>query len=76
MRYVIVAGARPNFMKVAPIMDAFHRARSGDSVTLVHTGQHYDAAMSGDFFRDLGLPSPTLSWVSVQDPTPNRRPRS
>ena len=60
MRYVIVAGARPNFMKVAPIIDAFHRARSGASVTLVHTGQHYDAAMSGDFFRDLGLPQPDV----------------
>ena len=60
MRYVIVAGARPNFMKVAPIIDAFRRAESEHSLTLVHTGQHYDAAMSGDFFRDLGLPQPDV----------------
>src|ERR1700676_5234776 len=47
-------------MKVAPILEAFQRARAEDSVILVHTGQHYDAAMSGDFFRDLGLPQPDV----------------
>lgn len=60
MKYVIVAGARPNFMKVAPILDAFRSARSEHSLILVHTGQHYDASMSGDFFRDLGLPQPDV----------------
>ncbi len=60
MKFVMVAGARPNFMKVAPILDAFKRARSEHSMILVHTGQHYDAAMSGDFFRDLGLPRPDV----------------
>jgi len=54
----VVAGTRPNFMKVAPI----HRAldRRGIEVRLIHTGQHFDATMSEVFFRDLGLPSPAL----------------
>jgi UDP-N-acetylglucosamine 2-epimerase (non-hydrolysing) len=60
VKYVIVAGARPNFMKVAPILEAFRSGRSEHSLVLVHTGQHYDAAMSGDFFRDLGLPQPDI----------------
>ncbi len=56
----LVAAARPNFMKVAPL----HRALAAQSwckVRLVHTGQHYDAAMSDAFFRDLGMPQPELS---------------
>ncbi len=57
----LVAAARPNFMKIAPVHRAL--ADSGDwcRVRLVHTGQHYDAAMSDAFFRDLGLPQPNLS---------------
>jgi UDP-N-acetylglucosamine 2-epimerase (non-hydrolysing) len=51
-----VAGARPNFMKIAPVMKAF--AETGISAQLVHTGQHYDAAMSDGFFADLGIPLP------------------
>lgn len=51
-----VAGARPNFMKIAPIMAAF--AETGIAVQLLHTGQHYDAAMSDGFFADLGIPPP------------------
>jgi UDP-N-acetylglucosamine 2-epimerase (non-hydrolysing) len=56
MRVLVVAGARPNFMKVAPILRAlkFH----GHEGVLVHTGQHYDARMSDAFFRDLELPAP------------------
>jgi len=53
---LVVAGARPNFMKVAPIvaaLDAGHIPRF-----LVHTGQHYDAAMSDTFFAELGIPAP------------------
>jgi UDP-N-acetylglucosamine 2-epimerase (non-hydrolysing) len=55
---VLVAGTRPNFMKVAPI----HRALSarGRDVRLLHTGQHFDAAMSEVFFADLGLPRPDI----------------
>ncbi|MBN8610208.1 MAG: UDP-N-acetylglucosamine 2-epimerase (non-hydrolyzing) [Deltaproteobacteria bacterium] len=52
-----VVGARPNFMKIAPVMRAVERAGFAD-VALVHTGQHYDAAMSDVFFTDLGMPRP------------------
>lgn len=57
MRIVHVVGARPNFMKVAPVMRAI-AARGFAEQRLVHTGQHYDAAMSDVFFEDLGLPEP------------------
>lgn len=56
MRVMLVAGARPNFMKVAPVLRALNA--SGDEVILVHTGQHYDYEMSGAFFEDLELPEP------------------
>lgn len=56
MLAVCVAGARPNYMKVKPVMDAL--ADRGVDVVLVHTGQHYDAAMSDVFFADLGLRLP------------------
>jgi len=60
MRIVTVAGARPNFVKVAPILRAFAAARPPAQVEslLVDTGQHYDEAMSAALFRDLELPSP------------------
>jgi UDP-N-acetylglucosamine 2-epimerase (non-hydrolysing) len=55
-----VVGARPNFMKMAPIIAAINR-RSGEiSQTLVHTGQHYDEAMSAVFFGDLRMPEPDI----------------
>ncbi|MBN2491969.1 MAG: UDP-N-acetylglucosamine 2-epimerase (non-hydrolyzing) [Planctomycetes bacterium] len=54
----VVAGARPNFVKVAPVLRAL-RGR-GVEVRLVHTGQHYDDAMSRAFFRDLGIPAPEV----------------
>ncbi len=63
MKFVIVAGARPNFMKVAPILTAFLR-RNGPSageVLLVHTGQHYDKKMSEDFFSDLDIAAPDIN---------------
>lgn len=56
MHVVCVAGARPNFMKVKPVMDALE-AR-GAQTTLVHTGQHYDPLMSQVFFEDLGIRAP------------------
>jgi UDP-N-acetylglucosamine 2-epimerase (non-hydrolysing) len=56
VRAVCVAGARPNFMKVKPVMDALEER--GAQVALVHTGQHYDAAMSEVFFAELGLRPP------------------
>jgi UDP-N-acetylglucosamine 2-epimerase (non-hydrolysing) len=58
-RLTIVAGARPNFMKVAPILDAARKV-AGLSAQLVHTGQHYDDRMSAQFFRELDLPEPDL----------------
>src|SRR5579883_286019 len=53
----VVAGARPNFMKVAPLLSALS-ADADFSTCLIHTGQHFDHNMSGQFFRDLGLPDP------------------
>lgn len=64
MRVDVIAGARPNFMKIAPIIRAIDaRADAGGPVRfrLVHTGQHYDAKMSGDFFTQLGIPKPHVN---------------
>ena len=85
LKLILVAGARPNFMKVAPLIHAIHRhnevvglalrgqsrpdcARSASATTsppfdyrLVHTGQHYDAAMSEIFFKELGIPAPDVN---------------
>ncbi|MDX6762440.1 MULTISPECIES: non-hydrolyzing UDP-N-acetylglucosamine 2-epimerase [Streptomyces] len=55
-RIVCVAGARPNYMKTKPVMDALERR--GAEVVLVHTGQHYDESMNDVFFRDLGIRPP------------------
>lgn len=60
----IIAGARPNFMKIAPIIRALDaRAAAGGALRfrLVHTGQHYDPRMSGDFFTQLGIPTPDVN---------------
>ena len=56
MRLAVVAGARPNFMKVAPILRA--ASELGHEALLLHTGQHYDDAMSASFFRDLSMRPP------------------
>jgi UDP-N-acetylglucosamine 2-epimerase (non-hydrolysing) len=55
-----VVGARPNFMKVAPVMEAL-REHAGISQVLVHTGQHYDSTMSDVFFHQLGMPQPDVN---------------
>ena len=55
-----IVGARPNFMKIAPIMRAFSRADSALSAQLLHTGQHYDAAMKHSFFDQLHIPEPDM----------------
>jgi UDP-N-acetylglucosamine 2-epimerase (non-hydrolysing) len=65
MKCISVVGARPNFMKIAPIMRAIdkHNSTSGAKLienTLVHTGQHYDYEMSQVFFEDLKLPEPDI----------------
>ena len=54
MKALVVAGNRPNFMKVAPILGAL--SAEGHTGVLVHTGQHYDLQMSDAFFHDLDLP--------------------
>src|SRR5215208_7451476 len=60
LKVINVVGARPNFMKVAPVVDAM-RARAEEFAPLVvHTAQHYDERMSAAFFRDLGLPEPDV----------------
>jgi UDP-N-acetylglucosamine 2-epimerase (non-hydrolysing) len=58
-RVICVAGARPNFIKIKPVLDALER-RAVETV-LVHTGQHYDAGMSGVFFEELGIRPPDHS---------------
>jgi UDP-N-acetylglucosamine 2-epimerase (non-hydrolysing) len=60
MKIILVAGARPNFMKIAPLMAAF-QARPEIAPILVHTGQHYDRAMSDLFFQQLGIPGPDVN---------------
>jgi UDP-N-acetylglucosamine 2-epimerase (non-hydrolysing) len=59
MKALNVVGARPNFMKIAPIVEVMQRT-SGIEQLLVHTGQHYDEGMSDVFFRDLGIPVPDI----------------
>lgn len=59
MKAAVIAGARPNFVKVAPLLTALHEA--GVEAPLVHTGQHYDHAMSEAFFEDLGMAPPDVN---------------
>lgn len=61
MQITLIAGARPNFMKIAPIIHAIKKAKDeGHNINyrLVHTGQHYDRNMSGSFFEELNIPDP------------------
>jgi len=60
LKVLLIAGARPNFMKVAPIYAEMKRRSSEFVPMIVHTGQHYDAAMSDAFFDDLGMPKPDI----------------
>jgi UDP-N-acetylglucosamine 2-epimerase (non-hydrolysing) len=61
MRIDLVAAARPNFMKIAPLYKALAARPNEFEVRIVHTGQHYDPNMSDWFFRDLGLPAPHVN---------------
>ena len=64
MRIDLITGARPNFIKISPIIDAIKVAQSnGENIQyrLVHTGQHYDINMSGSFFEQLGIPLPDIN---------------
>jgi UDP-N-acetylglucosamine 2-epimerase (non-hydrolysing) len=63
----IIAGARPNFIKIAPIIHAIQKAeQEGKNINyrLIHTGQHYDKKMSGDFFEQLQIPEPHVNLES------------
>jgi UDP-N-acetylglucosamine 2-epimerase (non-hydrolysing) len=60
MNVACVVGARPNFVKIAPIVAEIRRY-TGVRCTLIHTGQHYDPRMSGGFFRDLEIPEPDVN---------------
>ena len=75
----LIAGARPNFMKIAPIIDAIKQAQQeGKNIQfrLVHTGQHYDKKMSGDFFEQLGIPCLLYTSPSPRDRQKYRMPSS
>lgn len=64
MKVTIIAGARPNFMKIAPLIHAIQKAqREGKAIDyrLVHTGQHYDKNMSDTFFEELNIPKPDVN---------------
>lgn len=64
MKIDLIAGARPNFMKISPIIDAIRAAQEeGEKIEyrLIHTGQHYDKNMSGSFFEHLGIPEPDIN---------------
>ena len=71
MHITLIAGARPNFMKIAPLIKAIKgwKPTSGSSLKgreeiqyrLVHTGQHYDKNMSDTFFEELGIPAPDVN---------------
>ena len=56
----LVAGARPNFMKIAPIIRELQKHEDTFEWSLVHTGLHYDREMSDVFFEELGIPTPFL----------------
>ena len=63
MKIMVVAGARPNFMKVAPLIEALRAVQArcpALEYTLVHMARHYDVQMSQPFFEDLGLPRPDV----------------
>ena len=63
-KITIIAGARPNFMKIAPIIHAIQKAKQENfdiDYRLVHTGQHYDKNMSGSFFEQLEIPEPHIN---------------
>ena len=64
MKLTLIAGARPNFMKIAPIIHAIQKAqRKGNSISyrLIHTGQHFDEKMSNTFFTQLNIPEPHVN---------------
>jgi UDP-N-acetylglucosamine 2-epimerase (non-hydrolysing) len=83
MKIVVVVGARPNFMKAAPILKAIRefngmRGEWAGAIQpiLVHTGQHYDAKMSDAFFADLEMPTPDVFLGRDRGATPSKPRKS
>ena len=72
VRILNVVGARPNFMKMAPIIAAINRRSNEISQVLAHTGQHYDESMSAVFFSDLDMPEPDINF-ETRPGTPTRQ---
>ena len=72
VKLLVIAGARPNFMKVAPLWSALSSDRQF-LLKLVHTGQHYDYTMSGQFFQELGLPEPDFHLEAGSGSMLNKR---
>ncbi len=65
MQILLIAGARPNFMKIAPIVRELKSKRpEAVEFKIVHTGQHYDFNMSDTFFKELGIPEPDY-WLNA-----------
>tara|TARA_B100001248_G_scaffold262136_1_gene256275 strand:- start:8095 stop:9201 length:1107 start_codon:yes stop_codon:yes gene_type:complete len=65
MRIDLIVGARPNFIKIAPIISAIENSNKINNYIkyrLIHTGQHYDNKMSGEIFKELGIPSPSVNF--------------
>jgi UDP-N-acetylglucosamine 2-epimerase (non-hydrolysing) len=75
MKIFLNAGASPNFMKIAPIARAFDQQKQL-TYKIVHTGWHYDANMSDVFLKSLVSDSPTIIWVQVAGPMPDKRQKS
>lgn len=75
MHILHVVGARPNFMKAAPVVRAL-REHSSVRQTIVHTGQHYDANMSDVFFQQLAIPAPDVNLQVGSSRMPSRRQKS
>ena len=61
MKIDLIAGARPNFVKIASLIHANQQSNSKIHFRLIHTGQHYDEKLSGSFFRQLELPDPDIN---------------
>ncbi len=61
MKIDLIAGARPNFVKIAAIIHAFNKSDHHFEYRLIHTGQHYDESLSGGFFKDLKIPNPNIN---------------
>src|SRR5699024_11741627 len=77
MKLTLVAGARPNFMKIAPLIHVIHqRQKEGHDLhyRLVHTGQHYDRVMSQTFFEELNIPKPDINLECGGGTQPNQPP--